>query len=65
MTRHTTGHRPPHGPLRIVWAGGYELAMLPGEDVGELVEAAEAVLDEKERRPWLGEPDISEEMEDV
>lgn len=48
MTRHliATGHWPPHGPLRIVMAGGYELAVLPGEDVRALVEAAEAVRTE-------------------
>lgn len=56
------GHRPPHGSLRIVAVAGYELAVLPGEDVRALVEAAESALDESDRRPWLREPDSVEDL---
>ena len=52
------GTRPPHGPLTIVAVDGYgSLALFDGERVQDVVEAAEAVLDEMLRCPWLGEPE--------
>lgn len=40
--------------LLFVYVNGFELALLPGEDVAEVVARAEAVLQEKEDRPGLG-----------
>lgn len=52
------GTRPPHGQLTIVAHPDYgSLALLPGERVEIVVEAAEAVLDEVDRQPGLGEPE--------
>lgn len=57
------GHRPPHGQLTIVAHPAYgELALLPGERVEDIVEAAEAVIAEKEACPWLGEPESEEDV---
>ena len=52
------GTRPPHGRLTIVSHPAYgELALLSGEDIEDIVEAAEAVISEMEACPWMGEPD--------
>lgn len=47
-----TGHITP--ALYEFRCGGFSLAALPGEDMAAVIAAAEATLDEVERRPGLG-----------